>query len=521
MNKNNIFEEKRKIKEIFDSLNKENVTKKEIDKNLTILDSFESKNLKEELTKRVIYGDEKEFNTSLNIILNLGDDSYEEMALSIIFNNDLIDERKAFLIPCFEEIGCDFEEVNFNTAFKDLDSMKQRSLDLFIQEASKSPKNLEQALLLLYEIPEEDRVPFIKAILEKTDETTISIIEKLLMMEDKNIAELVFNKISKSNDKNIYALLKKVLQYISEPEIIDSIERTIRKMSLKGISIDEKDIKVEFGEIYKVFASSIDGVGSRSIIIARKFKRRLKCFFVLINEKIGIKDAFYEEITIKELEKMVLVKAEENDGVIFTQIIEEKAVKLVKDALYINKQTNAPVLPSFNIYRTEVFKEKKLVPEEYVPQLGKNDINKISQDLELLKESDKIFDFDICDSWFLDSEEIETFIEKKNKGKDKFINQKIKKEFINTFIVPIIPYLKRRLLHSADFYIEANSSSTKIKKIIKVMICTAMNIEKDHNIQFISEMAEISLQYYFQGKFHNMMMSLLNGGEDESDFFPE
>ncbi|MFN8673331.1 MAG: hypothetical protein U0457_14765 [Candidatus Sericytochromatia bacterium] len=503
MTSNKLFKEKQAINKILDSLIKDKVSNDDFDSALDELLEFDEYLLKEELFNRLLSNDD-DFLVAFNIISAIGDEDYHDKLVHIIFLDKLTDDKKAMLIALLGELEFDLSKIDFRSAFKDIESLLKREFNNFVIKLATGKENIEEKLEIFLNIEPEHKIAIINSVFEHENENLYPFLEAILMLEDKKLSEIILDKLSKSNNENIYSILKNTIDYLSDKDIKENMERLIRKMSLKGIS-DKSKIK-KLGDVYTVLASNIDGVGSQSLILIRKDGKKFNCLFLLINEKEGIKDCFSKLCSKKDLDEL-LAQLTHKEGTSFVSISYNKYMSLLKNILFIMKENNIKVSPIFLINRKKFIEEKVLEPKEYNIDLSKFDLNKIKNDKKLLSETNKILDIEICSSWFYFEEKMEEFIDKKNKGKDDFINDKIKKEFIDLFIKNDLKDLEKRLLLTADFLIELSPNSTKVKKQVKLLLCAALNLDDYYNSPFINEIAKISLENFQQEKMALKFMS--------------
>lgn len=520
----NVFEEKRKINDLITNLYNDKTTNKKAEDYLHKLSEFDTDLLKSELLGRFI-GKEIDFNVSASILSHLGDESFGDEVLELIFSDKLNDERKAILIQILDDIGFDISNIDFMPAFKDINSIGTSTLNSFVNELAEGNLSSDKAAEFIYTMPKEAINFFVEKLCDLENENIFGFLERFLVTDDKDLANLIINKLlKKSNDSLVYKTIKTASEYISDGEVKDLADRALRKMTLKGLKNNTETPKTKLDTIHKILVSNIDGVGSRSLIISRKHKRKIKTMLILINENLGIKDCFASEVTTKQFNEMF--EYQETEGVSFIQITYEKAVLLLKDALQINKEKKIIPHRGFNFLRPEFLEEKVINPEEYKPNFGKVNLEKIANDPKLLEDTQKILDIDECYSWGIEddeeNDEIEVFFNKKNKGESAFISPKVKKEFIDKFIVKEIPSLQKRLLLTADFLNDIDDNSTKRKRNIKLLICASLNLSKDHYIPFISRLAEVSLEKFFTEEFMKEFLAQFDSdgedGEFEEDF---
>lgn len=516
----NVFEEKRKINDLISSLSNDKTTNKQAEDYLNKLSKFDTELLKSELLGRFI-GKETEFNVAASILSHLGDESFGAEILELIFSEKLNDERKAILIQILDDVGFDISNIDFIPAFKDIDSIGTSTLNSFVNELAQGNLSSDKAAEFIYTMPKDAINFFVEKLCDLENENIFTFLERFLVTDDKDLANLIITKLlKKKNVASVYKTIKTASEYLPEGEVKDLTDRALRKMTLKGLKKDLESTKIKLGEIYKILVSNIDGVGSRSLIISRKNKRRIKTMLILINENVGIKDCFASEVTQKQFNDMF--EYQETEGVTFIQITYEKAILLLKDALKISEDKKTIPHRGFNFLRPEFLEEKVITPEEYIPNFGKIKLDKIMNDPQLLEDGQKILNIDECYSWGIeddeDSDEIEVFLSEKNEGESEFMSQKVKKEFIDKFIVKEIPNLQKRLLLTADFLNDIDNSSTKRKRNIKLLLCSSFNISKNNYIPFISRLAEVSLEKSFTDEFMREFFEQFDGVIEEDDF---
>lgn len=509
-----IFAERIKINQILDKLNYEKVTYLDIEKSINKLSKFDEKQINDLLIKR-LHGSDNDFYISSYILREIADENIAQELLELIFSKDINDEKKAILVSLLDEMNVPLDHIDFNTAFNDVEKMGKMAIEGLLNEIEANHKTLDRAIEWIYEIPLEARMTFIDSICETKTEKAFSFLEKMLFSDDKDLVKRILSNFSKTSEPSAVNAIKNALPYISEDDVKELAERTLRKLSFKGVQEnDKKKTKnTKLGDIYKIYLTNLDGVGSQSLWIARNYGKQLNCMFLLLNEKIGIKDCFGNKMTKKEFDTMTSHQG--SSGVTIVEIGYDKAIKYIKDALFISKKNNSRLSPAFNFLRVEILEEKMIEPEEYKPLLEGYDLDKIKSDEKLEDLSEMIQDIvPECESWFIVSEytyKVAEDLLKKNKNDSITVPSKKQVKLHSKEILGDLPILlKRRLILTADLL---DSSLTKpvkkkkdkeLKKGIELLLYAAETINVKHeNNKFLLSLVEDSL--------YQAQVSLLNG----------
>lgn len=510
----NVFSERIKINQILDKLNYETVTYLDVEKAINKLSKFKEKQINDILIKR-LQGSDNDFYVSSYILREIGDENIAEEVLELIFSENINDEKKAILVSLLDEMNVPLDHIDFNLAFSDVDKMGKMAIEGLLNEIDTNPKTLDRAIEWIYDIPLEARMTFIDSICENKSEKAFSFLEKMLFSDDKDTVKRILNNFSKSSEPLAVNTINNALPYITDSEIKELSERTIRKLSFKGIheNTEKKSKKIKLGEIYKILLTNLDGVGSQSLWIARKSGKQLNCMFLLLNEKTGIKDCFGNKMTKKEFENMTIHQGE--NGVSIVDIDYDTALKYIKDALFISKKNDLRISPSFNFLRTEILEEKMLEPEEYIPQLEDYDIVKIKSDKDLEQITEMIQDIvPECESWFIVNEltyKIAEELLKKNKNDSITVPSKKQiKKYSREILGDLPSFLKRRLLLTADLLDNLlvkpvkKKKDKELKRGIELLIHASQTISEPYeNNKFLLSLVEDSI--------YQAQVSLLNG----------
>ena len=402
INTTNIFSSRRKINNILDKLAEDNVSFEDVENAIIKLSKYDNKQLLDILLKR-LSGSSNDFYVANYILREVADDSIIPDIVELIFNKTLPDEKKAILISLLDEMNVDIAKLNFNEAFEDIEKMGKMAVESLLNELDNDYISLDKAIEWLYEIPEEARLSFIDAICETENEKAFTFLQKLLSSDDKELVKRVLQNLSKLKSPKAITTIRESLPYITDPEIEALADRSLRKLSFKGITETPKSKSVKsikMGHIYKILITNIDGVGSQSLWISRSAGKKVECMFMLLNEKIGIKDCFGNKMTKKQFDDMIAHQFEE--GIIINEISYEKAIKFIKDALQINSTNNVRIAPSFHFLKSNILEEISLIPETYIPLFDDYDLEQIEKDKKLVSFTELILDtVPEFESWFI------------------------------------------------------------------------------------------------------------------------
>lgn len=510
-----VFSERIKINQILDKLNYENVTYLEIGKAINKLSKFESKNVNDTLLKR-LHGSDNEFYVSSYILREIADESVSKDILELIFQKKLNDEKKAILVSLLDEMNVPLENIDFNSAFQDVEKMGKMAIEGLLQEIETNNKTLDRAVEWIYEIPEDARYSFIDSICENKSDKAFSFLEKMLLSNDKELVKRILNNLSKSSEPLAITTIKNALEYINDTEIKELSERTLRKLSFKGIEEvkTKKTKKSKLGDIYKILITNLDGVGSQSLWIARNSGKQLNCLFLLLNEKIGIKDCFGNKMSKKDFDQMT--GHQSTNGITVAEISYEKAIKYIKDGLYTSEKNGSKISPAFNFLRTDILEEKLIESQEYKPEFDDYNLEKIRDDNTLFEMSEMLQDIlPECESWFIVNKLTYNIAEellKKSKNKNITVpSKKQVKTYAKDILGDLVPFLKRRLILTADL-LDSNitkpikkKKDRELKKSVELLLHVAQSIEhgKVENNSFLLALVEDSI--------YQAQISLLNG----------
>ncbi len=509
-----IFTERKKINAILDKLNHENITFGDVNGMIVKLAKHDSHQLNDILLKR-LSGKDNDFYVANYILRELGSEEIVPDIVKLIFNNTLTDEKKAILVSLLDEMNADIEDIDFNSAFENIEEMSMTAVENLINEISNNHVDLDKAVNWIYEIPEIARMSFIDSICKVANINAFTFLQKILTGDDAELIKRILNNLSKSNDPQAMRAINHALPYASDPEIKELMERSSRKMSFKGIQESENifDKEVKLGDIYKIAITNIDGAGSQSLWMSRILGKKLECIFLLLNEDLGLKDCFGNNMTKKEYESMM--ERQFSDSVQTTEISYEKAISFIKDAININTTKKVLISPSFHFLKQKMIKEKVLIPEEYVPDFKGYKLEEIKANKDLQHMTELVMEIvPDCESWFIVNKDIYDIAEKilkKSKSQEVVVpSKKQLQEFAAKVIGDLIPQLKRRLIFTADLInsrIGDNKrikSSKDMKKQVEILLCAALNINtKIEENDFLLSIAEDSI--------YQAQISLING----------
>lgn len=501
----NIFEQKQEINSLLDKMAAKNATFKNINNILMKISKFERKVLNDILLKR-LKGNMDEFYISTYVIKELSINEIAPEIVQLIFEKDFDDERKAVLVAILDEIGVDISSIDIASAFGDIEKVGKIAIENFLKDWEADFINLSKSIEWLYDVPEDIRFSIIDDVCTMNDPKSSDFLKSLLTSDDKFIVKRILESLSKSNKPEALSTIKASVDFIENEENKSMAERLLRKFSFKGISEEKKlPVKEKKSTFYKIYATSIDGAGSNSVWVSRISGNKIDCIFLLLNEKKGIKDCFGNSLTKNQFDKMI--NQYFDDGLNIYEISIEKAMKLIRHAIFINKTNNVLISPSFHFLKGKIIGENNIPPEEYIPDLKGFNIKKIEKDINLINQTAFIPDeIPECESWFIMNNYIYDMAEKNNKKgkKIKKPDEQQIKDIIKKILVNEVDTFEKRLYLSADILHSSGMSDSETKAKIHVLLCAALNIKKDpENNPFLQSIAHYSL-------FH-AQMALLNG----------
>jgi hypothetical protein len=502
LNSNNIFSVRKKINTILDKLDGENVSHDDVENALVKLAKLDNKQLLDVLLKRLVSSN-NDFYVANYILRELADETIIPNIVELIFNKSLPDEKKAILISLLDEMNVDLGGLNFNEAFDDIEKIGRMAVNSLLNELNNDYISLEKAIEWLYEIPPEARLSFIDAICESGNDNAFTFLQKLISSDDLELVKRVLKNLSRLTNTQAFTTISESLSYIVDPEIKALAERALRKLSFKGISGNTKAVKqVKKGQLYKVMATNIDGVGSQSLWISRYTGRKIECMFLLLNERTGIKDCFGNKMTKKQFDDMINIQFDE--GIIINEIDYPKAVAMIKDALHINHRKNIRIAPAFHFLKSSILEETSLIPETFIPEFKGYNLAELQNDRKSLSETKSILSLVLeCESWFIVDDYVYNIAEELLKGNDipsrksKTVvkpNQKVLKEVIKMFGDEEIQYFIRRLYLTADLLNSKKDKPPDIRNQVKILLCAALTLDKmKGNHPFLLAIADDSI----------------------------
>jgi len=236
------------------------------------------------------------------------------------------------------------------------------------------------------------------------------------------------------------------------------------------------------------------------LLIARELEgeeRYIESINLMLNTVVGIKDCYgSREMREREFDQMVREMRREIGAI---GVDYEYALTLIKDALFLNKESESPIPAEFILWK-RVLGDVDITPEKYVPTFDFVDIEELKNDAELLEESYELRELEEFAGWLEQSPKTYDYYEELDKLMWKYsgraLDRKIDnllKRYAKEVFEPQRDFIKRNLELSADLLFRQPDRELDAQ----IALAAALNLESDsplHQHPFIEQMMEDSLE---------------------------
>lgn len=411
----------------------------------------------------------------------LGDQRLLEPLRRLVFEGHLDDIRVSQLLGLLAEWGVDVTSPEWWGAIRDPELLARQAEERFIDILDRQDlPGFEHALTLLGEMPREARLLFLQGVLQHPAEGIAFLGGVLLDSDDRSLVRSVVESLGKRRDVVAAGLLQ---QFVERTE--DALLRTRAQQLLKHLPRPRAPapwppaLLLPFRQAR---SSVIDGNGSRQLIVVRGRGDEAMALCLLLNERIGIKDAFGMPVPAGGLGRLLDVPRDLD--VEFYRIEEAYARELVRDALAIREQGGCSLPATFHLYKHLLLAEEPLAPQAYEPAFPDWDLEELRSDRSLLEMTADLAFLPACSSWYVYTHRTFDLAEqvlgrlKRYLPGPMALPDRLVRQAVKEALLPELPGLRRRLLLTADLLQQARRPPAGKRDLIPVLLCAAVTLDR-------------------------------------------
>lgn len=318
---------------------------------------------------------------------------------SIIKDPNITDEVKDIANSVLRNLGDPSDTDAYLSYLKNPQELIDKETERMLKVASLNPEAQIDFLDFLFSLPPNEQTNLIDSL--KNDYPgeylTYIFIPAILVKPTDEITNILINSLGKTRSPRALSFLEELYEN-TENELRKTIKKNINMLKLTGTKPfnDEDKYKLD-SEIYKSYASSIDGVGNQGIIISRlKNNGDVSLFSVVINDIQGIIDCFgFNQITTFDFERIVN-KFQENKST--SDLPPEYCRYRIKEAENLSKNLNLPISYEYTSWKT--LSEDIACFDNPFNSLLKN-----LKDDTLISKIDELYDLPNFHCWFIEDDD--------------------------------------------------------------------------------------------------------------------
>lgn len=219
--------------------------------------------------------------TANAILRNIGDHSDPNLYLTYLSNPDALIDKETERMLKLTSINIE-SQVDF--------------LDFIFSLAGQEQYNLIDSLKLDY----------------PSEYLAYILVPALYARPQEDVFNLIAETLGSTKSPEALAALENIFDTTTNENKKKHIKKSINMLKLSGIRSSEKDATyvpepIADSEVFKCYASPIDGIGNQGIIISRKKKNNdIAMFSVVINDIQGVMDCFgFYEISEKDFLRII------------------------------------------------------------------------------------------------------------------------------------------------------------------------------------------------------------------------
>lgn len=273
---------------------------------------------------------------------------------SLIKDPEMLDEIKDIANSVLRNLGDPSDTNTYLSYLKNPQELIDKETERMLKVASLNPEAQIDFLDFLFSLPPNEQKNLIDSL--KNDYPgeylTYIFIPAIQVKPTDEITNILINSLGKTRSPRALSFLEDLFQHTEDESRKKTIKKNLNMLKLSGTKPynSEEEYKLD-SDIFKCYASSIDGVGNQGIIISRlKNNGDISLFSVVINDMQGIVDCFgFNQITTFDFERIVN-KFQENKN---TSDLPPEYCKLrIKEAEELSKSLDLSISYEYTSWKT-------------------------------------------------------------------------------------------------------------------------------------------------------------------------
>lgn len=462
-----IFETRKKINELLNSIEFEKISVAELEKIFIKLSKVDKNELIPILLKRLNSSDPDTVMVSVEALKFLGDYSVIDHIISLIFNRKISDFKRGLFLNLLNNLGIDTIDMYSIIPFNDLKKTFKYAYNTLLEYLKHDSITYTIELVkIIKNLPPKIRNDYISVLVRDGDKVFLNLLKVLINVNDLQLVKISLKEITKIKCSESANILNEFIKTQSDKELIKLAERSLRKLSFQGIFPDEKIVNKTMYSHFKTIVSSIDYEGNNIVWITYKYKENtykskedLKYIFLMINDLYGIIDCSGGTIEINELSS-IYRKLKYRSILCLREVNYDYGIKLICNGLYNNNISKFKIPEYFYLLRDILLGKDEIIPICYKePNFNIYYFRENFND-NVYVNINKLFKIPECKSWLEFSEEfynlenikknINNFIRKIQLTTDFIINFKRKKQ-VEKNNINLLINLYYQLLNFKDY----------------------------------------------------------------------
>ncbi|SNB47275.1 HEAT repeat-containing protein [Geobacter sp. DSM 9736] len=287
----------------------------------------------------------------------------------------------------------------------------------------------------------------------------LDLLEVLLRFDDAEIVKHAATSLGKIKDPRAARILDAFYRH-ADDEVRGEVERSLRRLSFQGVSAQDAPI-AEPGPFHAVFITPPDIDGCRSLWVSRWLDEQLATLYLHLHDHEGIKAAWGGAATSADTEAR-LRELVEQEG--FVAISHEYALKLIRDAMELNRSGGFYLPADFYVLYPRLFPDEKLTPVAYSP-CSSSQVWRDAVPAHRLAATSTILDDDYFSGWLMTTGRVYDYAEEWSRIEETGSRRgeaKLLEQFCRELLSPDLEQIRHRLLLMADLMREAGRETALI-----------------------------------------------------------
>lgn len=257
-------------------------------------------------------------------------------------------------------------------------------------------------------LPEKQTGSLLESVAREQGVVAVPLLEQLAATSKGAVALAATQALGTLRNETAATSLRRVSDATSDRHVRKAARRELHKLATLGITARAAGAAPRLARgapspAYMTLASPIDGLGNRAIWFGFRSGPDLQLLSLLVNDGMGIKDTFFQELALSRFERQVRDLTQDQE-MPWIELPVDYCRQLVEEAHAINAVSRTPLPMEYMAWRERIGPPER----RYEQPLIYDVINaaEIRWDPRYLDSSDHLFNLEMFRIWVLDREEM-------------------------------------------------------------------------------------------------------------------